>query len=221
MVANIYKNNTHYEAILNAINQTNPDIVMKVEYSPAHDLHLTDLLLQNYPYMDRNAGTEEAIGNVVFSRYPLTNLIEKYPQNSRRYAYFQITYHETPYYIYLVHTSAPDKPSNYRMRDKQLSVLDSGVTLQAQDRPSDAKVIMVGDFNITPRDQAYIPFVTGLGLEDASRKLNGIFTRHFMQAPFFAAHIDHVFVSTHVAVSEVTPVPIEGSDHDGLLFDAY
>ena len=120
LYANIHKYNTQYDEIKNLITETDPDVVMFVEFADHHYAHLKDFLQENYPYINSTTWSQKFVGSTVFSKYPLKNLAFDFKQGMRRYGYFSITFHQQPVYFYLVHVSSPDSYTHFQMRNEQL-----------------------------------------------------------------------------------------------------
>ncbi len=77
---NIRKNNYNYSGLLDTIDIHNPDVLMMVEYADHHDDVLAPSLRKTYPYSNRYSWSMKHIGTIVYSKYPITNLIDDYPQ---------------------------------------------------------------------------------------------------------------------------------------------
>jgi hypothetical protein len=80
LYANIHKDNIAYEAIQKTISDTNPDIIMFVEFADHHYLHLKDFLQAQYPYSNNTTRSKKFVGSMVFSKYPLSNKADDFPQ---------------------------------------------------------------------------------------------------------------------------------------------
>lgn len=85
LFSNIYKGNYDFEGIKNTILTEQPDVVMFVEFGEKHKEALQDFFDEHYPYMNTTVGSKIFIGRVVFSKYPITNLADDFPQSSWRY----------------------------------------------------------------------------------------------------------------------------------------
>ncbi|MBQ9553801.1 hypothetical protein IJU97_02295 [bacterium] len=79
------------------------------------------------------------------SKYPITNFINKYKQESAwKYGYFMIEKDATPYYFYLIHTSSPVSKLDYEKRNQQLiSVKKDFFQTHDSERSLNAKIIML------------------------------------------------------------------------------
>jgi endonuclease/exonuclease/phosphatase (EEP) superfamily protein YafD len=124
------------------------------------------------------------------------------------------------YYFYLVHTSSPDSYQHFLMRNDQLTTFAKDFSLQAKSRTSD-KVIVAGDFNLTPWSYYYRGMQTLFSwkLSNVTQQLPILFTWRLFDFPLLRAHIDHMRVSSGIIVDSFQSIPIVGSDHRGLLME--
>lgn len=80
LFANIHKDNVDYEGIKKTIADNNPDMLMFVEFADHHYENLKDFLQKNYPYTNNVSRSKTFVGSMVFSKYPLTNKADDFPQ---------------------------------------------------------------------------------------------------------------------------------------------
>lgn len=220
--ANIHKNNNDYAWIQATIENSNPDLILFVEFSENHYIHLKDFLQKNYPYINSTTWSKSFIGSMVFSKYKIENRADDFPQGRRRYAYFSLQPKDWPeQYFYLVHTSSPDSYVHFDMRNTQLKSFANDLqSHQKWYRAETDKVFIVGDFNVSPRSYYYRNFEEGLGswFINATRKLPIVFTRELARIPLFRAHIDHVWTNDINIIQDIKTVKIPGSDHKWIVF---
>jgi endonuclease/exonuclease/phosphatase family metal-dependent hydrolase len=221
--ANILYTNDDYETLKKQIEDNGYDMVILVEFSDEHEEALKDFFKENFPYVNRNSWSTKLAGDVVFSKYPITNVLEKYPQETgrRRYSYLSVQRGEEEMYFYVVHTSAPVSQHNFEMRNEQLKKLNEDFLVQAKDRPEDAPVILVGDFNLSPWSAFYKPFEENFEgkLANAFRENTPIYTRSLWEQKVIRSHIDQLFVSPDVLVGDLEVEDLPGSDHRAIIFD--
>lgn len=220
LYANIHKNNDDYNWIKNLIEKENPDLLMFVEFGENHYNNLKDFLQKRYPYINSTTWSKKFIGSMVFSKYPIENRADDFPQWNRRYAYFQLKLDKKDYYIYLVHTSSPDSYDHYLMRNEQLNnFVDNFILHQNKHRDNHDNVMVVGDFNISPWSAFYKKFQNWLwsGFINLSKKSPILFSRYLFELPIFWSHIDHVWVNFDIKSSYLKSVKVNWSDHRGLL----
>lgn len=221
LYANIFKDNTRYDELLDIIKFYDPDVILFVEYSDEHDKVLGEYLYDEYPYSNRINWSNRFIGNVVVSRYPTTNLARDFDFGEWRYGYVSINAFDTDYYIYLVHTSAPNTYENWIARDRHIHRFENDIKEDALSRANDAAVLVVGDFNVSPWSPAYVSVDTAISGYNITRESYGVFTWCVAGIGLVCAHIDHVWLGGDIDLLHREKIDIPGSDHDGILFDVY
>lgn len=155
------KVNYRYDDIIETIQYYDPDVIMFVEFADHHSDALKPFLSEYYPYINRTSWSRTFVGSMVFSRYPIDDLADDFVEGAWRYGYFRIDSSDSSYYVYLVHTSSPISPENYRMRNNQLATLAEHIDMHAVFRGS-WPVLLVGDLNVTPWSVHYDRFVSAL-----------------------------------------------------------
>lgn len=219
LYANIYKDNKNYTWLRDVIEKNNPDLLMFAEFTDDHYQHLQDFFKKNYPYVNRTSWSEDFIWSMVFSKKPIENLIVHYPQWMRRYWYFSMKLNGDDVYFYLVHTSSPITYEYFQMRDTQLNQLSDDFLLQSKNRWSWSKIVVVGDFNLSPRSFYYKKFASDLiNMEDYTKNVPLLFTWKFRYLPFLQSHIDHLWINYWTIVDNFQTINIPWSDHKGFLF---
>lgn len=219
LFANIHKDNTQYEGIRKTIADTDPDMVMFVEFADHHYTNLKTILQTNYPYTNNTTRSKKFVGSMVFSKYPLINKADDFPQWMRRYGYFSLSYANQEIYFYLLHTSSPDSYPHFLMRNEQLTTFVEDFKSHESDRKHD-NIVTVGDFNITPWSSYYniLSRVFSGELVNVTKRIPFLFTRKLRWMPFFQAHIDHLWTTPSLKVQTFTPITIPWSDHKGFFF---
>lgn len=219
LFANIHKDNISYDGIKKIISDNDPDILMFVEFADHHYQNLKDVLKTNYPYTNNTTRSKTFIWNMVFSKYPINNKADDFPQGAWRYGYFSIPYHNQEIYFYLVHTSSPDSYDHFIMRNTQLTTFAQNFQQHESDRKHN-NIVTVWDFNITPWSVYYDILSTAFSgnLTNVTARIPFLFTRRFKQLPLFFSHIDQLFTTTSVIVENLDVITIPGSDHKGFLF---
>ena len=80
MFANLQKDNTKYTELEDFISQEYPDLLMFVEFADHHYDHLKDFLKTYYPYTNNISRSITFVGSMVFSKYPINNKADDFPQ---------------------------------------------------------------------------------------------------------------------------------------------
>ncbi len=218
--ANIHKNNTHYDELTSIISENDPDILMFVEFADHHYDHLKTFLQKHYPYTNNISRSKSFIGSMVFSKYPINNKADDFPQGAWRYGYFSFPYSGQELYMYLVHVSSPDSYNHFLMRNEQLQKFVNDFQIHESDRKHD-NVLVVWDFNITPRSSYYdiLSSTFSWELNNTTSHIPFLLTWKLMGLPFARAHIDHLWTTPSIAVEHMKAISIPGSDHKWFLFD--
>lgn len=219
LFANIHKNNTNYEWIKKTILDNNPDMLMFVEFADHHYDNLKDFLQAKYPYTNSTARSKKFVGSMVFSKYPLINRADDFPQWMRRYGYFSVPYHNQEIYFYLIHTSSPDSYDHFIMRNNQIATWVKNFKNHESEKKHNA-IVAVWDFNLTPWSPDYTLLSQSLSGEliDITKRIPFLFTRKLTIFPLLQAHIDHVWTSPSLIVENLKTIPLLGSDHKAFLF---
>lgn len=219
LYANISKQNHNYTWLIDMIQSKNPDVVMFVEFADHHDIHIKSFLSENYPYINRTSRSKKFVGSMVFSKYPVDDLADDFVKGAWRYGYFRIDAPVGPQYVYLVHTSSPISPLNYRMRNEQLINVTDHISTHSASRESDIPVLLLGDFNVSPWSVFYGRFVENLqDFSNISSRFPIAFTWRLRWLPVFWSHIDHVFSTYPDRIWYIEQVDVPWSDHLGYYF---
>lgn len=225
LFANLLYTNTEYDGIQHMISDNDPDILMFVEFSDHHYEHLEKYLLKNYPYVNRATWSKNLmVWSMVFSKYPINNIVENFGQWAWRYWYFEIVLDQEPYYFYLVHTSSPVSLSFWRMRNRQLTTLFNDFTLHDKFRKHN-NIVMLWDFNLSPWSKYYQDFIENFKFRDLIDITNTqglifswLWPVTFASLPLLQVHIDHIFTNRKDSVIFDRVLSVLGSDHKALLF---
>lgn len=219
LFANIHKDNINYEWIKKTISDNDPDMLMFVEFADHHYDNLKDFLQAKYPYTNSTTRSKKFVGSMVFSKYPLDNRADDFPQGARRYGYFSLPYQNQQIYFYLVHTSSPDSYNHFIMRNEQLTTFVKNFKSHKTDRQHD-NIVAVGDFNVTPWSPYYTILSTAFSGEliNITKHIPFLFTWRLKPLPIFQAHIDHLWTSPSLNTQNVKIIKLPWSDHKAFLF---
>ena len=223
LYSNIYYKNESLSWLIQTIESQQPDVILLVEYTKQHNEILAPLLKQNYPYVSRYIGGKWYDGDVIYSKYPLEKI--KHDIYPGSFSHITIRHWWKQIDFALIHTSAPVSEHFFNMRNQQIDNLSTLMSAYYQNRKQDKNVILLWDFNITPRSAYYKTFRTQMNtiwLYDISNNItytqynNFIpYTRCHQEARFFCSHIDHVRTNNNKLTLEKISIP--GSDHYGFV----
>lgn len=227
MYSNIYKGNTNYQTILKQIQEEDPDLLLFVEFENHHKHFLKPEILKHYPYSINAADATSFIA----SKYPIKIQPTSVEHEKWKYYYFQLAKDDQDYFVYLVHTSSPTELRHFKNRNIQLQKISKDfLTLHSEQRDKNAKIIMLGDFNMSPWSFYYQQFAHTLEgkMNNITRTFPILFTWNLSKLleisgtvsglpPLLRSHIDQVFLSPQVTLGSIKPFQIFGSDHRGFL----
>ena len=217
---NIYYKNIDYNSLQQKIEEENPDIVILVEFSDAHEDEMKEFFKENYPYMNRNSWSTMLAWDVVFSKIPLENITETHLAKAWAwdYSYMKILCDECKDWVnlYVIHTSAPVSLKNFEMRNNQIDKLLSDFLKNHKDwEPT----MIIWDFNLSPWSYYYKQFTKHLNMLNALSFQSPNYTRSLLQQWIFRSHIDQLFISPEIKISEVRIENLLWSDHRSFSFE--
>lgn len=220
--ANILYKNTDYKSLQDKIVQEDPDIVVLVEFSDEHEDEMKAFFKDNYPYMNRNSWSTMLAWDVVFSKFPIRNpkTIWIWWKWVRKYSYIDI---DCEWYIqncengvdlYVVHTAAPVSTTNFKMRNGQIEQLENDFSKKKSDVP----YLVIWDFNLSPWSYYYSKMTKDRNLVNALIFQSPNYTRSLLQQWIFRSHIDQLFISPNIKISQVKIENLIWSDHRSFTF---
>lgn len=208
LVGNVYQFNTHYQKVIDLVQQTNPDLIFLVETDKAWEVGLKSLEKQ-YP-------------NTIL--IPLDNTY-----GMLLYTKLEIVRHEIKYLIdeeipsieleiklksgkiitvYAIHPTPPVPNENPKSTDRDAEILIVGKKVKANPKPS----LVIGDLN----DVAW-SYTTELFLKISEmadpRRGRGLYSTFHAKIPLLRWPLDHIFLSKHFGLSELKVQSGIGSDH--------
>ncbi len=217
--SNIYYKNTDYKTLQQKIEKENPDIVVLVEFSDNHEDEMKEFFRENYPYMNRNSRSTMLAGDVVFSKIPLRNITETHLVEAwaRNYSYMKIfsDKYEDWIDLYVIHTSAPVSYKNFEMRNAQIGKLLSDFL---KHHTNWTPAMIIWDFNLSPWSYYYKQFTKHINMLNALSLQTPNYTRSLHEQWIFRSHIDQLFISPEIKVSQINIENLTGSDHRSFTF---
>lgn len=217
--SNIYYKNTDYKSLQDKIIEENPDIVILVEFSDQHEIEMKEFFKENYPYMNRNSRSTMLAGDVVFSKIPLENITETHLVEAWAWNYSYMKIQSEDYWdgidLYVIHTSAPVSYKNFEMRNAQISKLLSDFLKHYNNW---TPTMIIGDFNLSPRSIFYKQFTKHINMTNALGYQPPNYTRSLHKKWIFRSHIDQLFISPEIKISEINIENLTWSDHRSFTF---
>ena len=99
-----------------------------------------------------------------------------FQEDSWKYGYYMINKNDEKYYFYLVHTSSPVTDFDFQKRNQQLITIKKDYyTQHEQSRDKDSKIIMLGDFNVSPWSIFYKRFAQSFPLFENITRSKAVF----------------------------------------------
>lgn len=213
LIVNVQFNNRHHEAMLKAVRQCDPDLVLAIEPTAWWAQQL-EPLKQRYPYVVEQP-QENHYGMILYSRLELIDpqvrfLVSDDIPSIR-------TQVKLPrgelIWFYGLHPPPPglrlptrDERFDSTSRDTELVLV--GREVAKHDHP----VIVAGDFNDVAWSHTTALFQRLGGLLDP-RIGRGLFNTFHAEQPLLRYPLDHVFVSNDFRLAELRRLPYVGSDH--------
>jgi len=230
-VANVRFDNPQHNVIADSLRNSQADVLVVIEANQKLRQALTQLLGSNYPHMvwaDRDPG---AFGIAVLSRLPLANsriqdfgaLQPSNPSSKLPAITTEISTSAGPVNLIALHCMPPIGQSNFLLRSRQLAT----ATKAAANLPSDSRILLAGDFNLTPwapafqdliNDSTLLNAATGQGIEPTwnagPRYPCGLLIDHILHSPNLARierlilpslHSDHRPVFARFRISAPAP----------------
>lgn len=205
---NKYYFNNNYQSLIKAVNDTSLDIFGMAELSEASYQAIKATIDLPYSYYT-NCHCHSEMGDPValFSRYPLSEIRTDSFKDSGIIEAIATIDDTTKVAVIVVHPDAPMTPDLLDRRNAQIRTLD--IVLQNY---RDHAVILMGDFNLSNWSPTYQHFlIQNPSLKDSARGFGIVST---WGPALFRSMIDHIFVSSNIAVKEFGVMHVEGSDHE-------
>ena len=213
MSFNVLGTNREYDAVVDRIEQHDPDVVTILEFANEWSTALKRLD-EKYPHQLLEPRWH-GFGIAIFSKRPLGNstatmLTKGVTDNPLLTADIEIDGRAVR--LAGVHLLSPMNRHRLKIRNKQLKEIAD--YLSQQEIPT----IVMGDFNCTPWSPFLSDFLNRLNLRD-SRMGFGYQASWNAAHPFLLIPIDHAFVSPEIHVHSRILGDFAGSDHYPLVFD--
>lgn len=220
LASNLNVGNFEYSALLNLVQQEQPDVLVLTEVNDTWGKPLAPLRSQ-FPYWF-GLSEDSSAGIAILSRSPLENPeIVRFSPDSTPSIVTQLTIDRHPVSLVAVHPLVPIRHVLFHRRNRQFAAMSEQI-----DR-SDS-LIIVGDFNATMWSPYFRLLTTKLGLHD-SRKGFGILPTWTTPspvspfpawlAPLLAIPIDHCLLSRDIRATAMHIGAPVGSDHLPIVVD--
>lgn len=206
---NIYHHNPQIEATIDALINSNCDILSIQEVNSAWSDQFSNRLAVSYPYSIMEPWSNCCYGIAVFSKYPIKHseiiYIDEIPL-----IVATIKIDSLNLTIISAHTQAPAFPNETETRNNQLRKLSDLINKES------SGIVVLGDFNVVPWDKVFRRFEQKSGLK---RVQDGFCATFPTDAGVPLIPIDHVLVSKDLLPVAISTTWAPGSDHRGIKAD--
>jgi endonuclease/exonuclease/phosphatase (EEP) superfamily protein YafD len=117
--------------------------------------------------------------------------------------------------LYVIHTSAPVSYKNFEMRNAQIGkLLSDFLRYYVNWTPT----MIIWDFNLSPWSYYYKQFTKHLNMLNVLSYQSPNYTRSLHEKWIFRSHIDQLFISPEIKISEINIENLSWSDHRSFTF---
>jgi endonuclease/exonuclease/phosphatase (EEP) superfamily protein YafD len=207
MAVNVQYDNGEHAGLLASIAETDPDVVLVVEFTARWGEHLASLAAK-YPHQIRHPQTD-AFGIALYSRHPLESASElKVVSTAAIDA--RVATPRGNVRVIGVHLRPPKSRARAHERNAQLTALATHVA------SIDEPLAVLGDFNTSPYSPYFTDWLAATGFHDAREGLSLDFTWPTF-FPLLGVPIDYCLVRDGLTVAQYARLPAFGSDHYPVL----
>jgi endonuclease/exonuclease/phosphatase (EEP) superfamily protein YafD len=212
ILANVLGSNKNYAALIEAVNEANPDIIVLQEFTEEWWNH-TQILNFDYPYY-KAVLKPEFSGMALLSRFPLEEVeILTLDDLTHIALRARVNIAGITVSILVLHPPPPIRRDKFLSRNKQFTHAASILKSTTGTR------LLIGDLNTTMWSPYFTDLVRESGLRDARRGY-GIRPSWPMPLPvFLQIPIDHCLVSDDIMIKGIRTGRRTGSDHRPLIVD--
>ena len=208
--ANVYEDNRKPERFLALIEESDPDVIVVIEATPAW-VKTLEPLAEDYPHSIAEV-RDNAFGIALYSRLPLVDAgIVTYGRAGKPSILAAVELDGTRIALLATHPVPPFRPHHWRLRNEQLEAIAA-----ARGELGD-RLIIAGDFNTSPFSPCLKHFVAAMSTPESKLRWAG---RGFGFKPTWPTFnrlmftpIDHIYMTDNLAVTEFRTGPHIGSDH--------
>ena len=213
LVANVLTRNRQHDRLLQLVREQRPDLVLLQETDSIWLTAMTAGLGADYPHQVVHPRGDN-FGIAAFSRLPLARgEVLHLGSAELPTVALRVTHDNAPLDILLTHTLPPVGRNSARLRDEQ------ALAVAAECRRLGERVVMVGDFNVTPWSPMFADVLRDSGLADSCQGFGWQPTWPTRLPAMFRIPIDHCLHGAAVAVVDRRVGPDIGSDHLPLLLE--
>lgn len=217
MTFNTLVSNRDFDAVMNAIREANPDVLATQELSPEMRDMISSTFAEEYPYVIENAWSDPR-GIGIWSRFPMTAGEDRTLEEWEWWVHeVNLDVEGRPVTLFNVHLWPIGTISRTQFQRALSAQHQQVAELQAMITAKDVPVLIVGDFNASPTNDAYTNIDkvandawrdVGFGTGFTFPAPNSISTRI---PPFL--RIDYLWYRGGLTPLSIEVLPRSGSDH--------
>lgn len=210
LLANVLIDNRQSEALLNIVNQHDPDILLTMEVDDWWAKEL-QVLKENYPYQIEYP-LDNAYGMSLYSKLPMQNKEVKFLKHNDVPSFHLLMTLPSgkSFHLYAVHPVAPIPSKKYpdNVGEEEVALLKIGNLVAENQLPS----IVAGDFNDVSWSDTSRMFGQEGGLKNV-RIGRGLYNTFDANSYLMRWPLDHFFVTDEFKLVELERLSKFGSDH--------
>lgn len=207
MISNVLMKNDHYSALVDLVNEQQPDVLVCMETNQVWHEALQKLT-SDYPHRISQPN-ERMYGMHVFSKFPLNDVqVNHLVQDFVPSVHACIDIDGNPVLAHFMHPAPPSPSENEESTERDAELLALARKLKDMTEP----LLMAGDLNDVPWSKPLRAFKRISGLLDVRVGRCYLNTFH-ASLPFLRWPLDHVFVSRHFHLKSLKRHRLIGSDH--------
>jgi len=200
---NLLSSNHNHELAKNYINQSDPDLIVLMEYTSLWDQSLSKAFIEEYPHQIKQVRNHN-FGIALWSKYAIDSYqILDFTDRDFPMIEAEIDMGEEILTVTSIHLENPVGRTNMALRHHQVDQLIN----RYKDRQN---LVLIGDYNMTPYSSDYTRLRDHLELKETRCSISPTFPSYFMP---LRIPIDHCLVSPSVEHSCLMRGPNVGSDH--------
>lgn len=202
---NVLKTNHNSESIINAVLDSNSDLISFQEITEFWKIQLINELSNKYPYY-HVIPRENSHGLAIFSKYPLEDVTVHYWCNKPSISgYFVLN--DTKVSFVTAHPIPPTSYALYKNRNRHINLISMYL------KDIDGPAFVIGDFNAVPWDSAIHNFKSKSSLSDSRISLA---TTYPAWSKLVQIPIDYIFYTEEIECRSFQTISGISSDHLGI-----
>ncbi|WP_306643348.1 endonuclease/exonuclease/phosphatase family protein [Sanyastnella coralliicola] len=211
--ANVEMGNDDYDSVLKQLNQIDPDIIVFLEYSEDWK-SAVEPQLSLHPFREL-LPLANTYGIALYSKIPITHSeIQFLVEQDVPSIFADFEWNKNLIRGIFLHPAPPSPTQNETSRERDSELHLAALKIETQTSPT----IVCGDLNDVAWSRSTRWFKKKSGLKDP-RVGRGMFKTFHARWPICRFPLDHIFVSDHFTLKDLSIGKNNGSDHFPLTID--